>query len=69
MPSYNKYLYNGISINLTLYYLITTLAPVISISIVLTILISLFRYLFNNSYASTLSKKRTKIVFLSNTIF
>ena len=31
-------------------------------SIVLTILINLFRYLFSSSYASTLSKKGTKIV-------
>ena len=63
MPSYNKYLYNGISANLILYYLITTLAPVTSISIVLTILISLFRYLFSSSCASVLFKKRIKIVF------
>ena len=45
MSSYNKYLYNGIFI-------------------VLTILISLFRYLFNSSCASVLSEKRIKIVFL-----
>ena len=63
MPSYNKYLYNDMFVNLILYYLITILAPVISIFIVLTILISLFRYLFSSSYASILSKKRTKIVF------
>ena len=49
--------------NLILYYLITTLAPVTNTFIALTILISLFRYLFNNSCASILSKKRTKIVF------
>ena len=63
MPPYNKYLYNGMSANLTLYYLITTLTPVTSISIALTILISLFWYLFSSSCASALSKKRIKIVF------
>ena len=63
MLSYNKYLYNGMFINLILYYLITTLAPVINIFIVLIILISLFRYLFSSSCASVLSKKRTEIVF------
>ena len=62
MPSYNKYLYNDIPANLTLYYLITTLVPVISISTALTILISLSRYLFSSSYASVLSEKRIKIV-------
>ena len=62
MPSYNKYLYNGIPTNLILYYLITTSALVISISIVLTILISLFRYLFSSSCASVLFKKKIKIV-------
>ena len=49
--------------NLILYYLVTILAFVISIFIVLTILISLFRCLFSSSYASILSKKRTKITF------
>ena len=39
-----------------------TLVPVISISTALTTLINLFRYLFNSSYASVLSKKRTKII-------
>ena len=48
-------------IHLILYYLITTSAPVTSISTVLTILINLSRYLFNSSYASALSEKRTKI--------
>ena len=62
MPSYSKYLYNDISINLILYYLITTSVLVTSIFIVLIILISLFRYLFSSSCASTLSKKRIKIV-------
>ena len=63
MPSYNKYLYNDISTNLILYYLITILVFVTSIFTALTILISLFRYLFNSSYASVLSEKKTKIVF------
>ena len=48
--------------NLILYYLITILIFVINIFIVLTILISLFRYLFNSSYAFILSKKRIKII-------
>ena len=51
------------SANLILYYLITILTLVTSIFIVLTFLISLFRYLFSSSYASVLSEKRTKIVF------
>ena len=63
MPSYNKYLYNGIFISLILYYLITTLAPVTSIFIALIILISLFRCLFSSSCASILFKKKIKIVF------
>ena len=50
------------SANLILYYLITTLTPVINIFIVLIILISLFRYLFSSSCASVLSEKRTEIV-------
>ena len=49
--------------NLILYYLITTLAPVISIFTALTILISLFRYLFSSPYAFILFKKKTKIAF------
>ena len=49
--------------NLTLYYLITILIPVTSIFTVLTILISLFRYLFSSSYASALSERRIKIAF------
>ena len=48
--------------NWILYYLITTLTPVISISTVLNILISLFRYLFSSSCACVLSEKRIKIV-------
>ena len=51
------------SVNLILYYLITTLIPVTSIFIVLITLINLFRYLFNSSCASILSKKKIKIVF------
>ena len=39
------------------------LVSVISIFTALTILISLFRYLFSSSYASILSKKRIKIIF------
>ena len=39
------------------------LAFVISIFTVLIILINLFRYLFNSSYASALSKRRTEIIF------
>ena len=50
------------SANLILYYLIIILVFVTSISIVLTVLISLFRYLFNSSCASALSEKRIKIV-------
>ena len=49
--------------NLILYYLITILTPVISIFIALTVLISLFRCLFNSSYASALSKRKIEIVF------
>ena len=63
MSPYNKYLYNDISTNLTLYYLITTLAPVTSISTALIILVNLSRYLFSSSYASVLSKKGIKIIF------
>ena len=63
MPPYSKYLYNGIPTNLILYYLVTTLALVISIFTVLIILISLFRYLFSSSCASVLFEKRTEIVF------
>ena len=63
MSSYSKYLYNDISVNLILYYLITILALVTNIFIVLIILISLFRYLFSSSCASVLSEKRTEIVF------
>ena len=49
--------------NLILYYLITILVFVINIFIALIILISLSRYLFSSSCASTLFKKRTKIAF------
>ena len=60
MSSYSKYLYNDISTNLILYFLITTLASVINIFIVLIILINLFHCLFSSSYAFTLSKKGLK---------
>ena len=62
MLSCYKNLYNNIPINLILYYLIIILAFIINTSIVLTILISLFRYLFTNSFASNLSDKNTKII-------
>ena len=61
MPSYNKYLYNGMFINLILYCLITILVLVTNIFTALTIWINLFRCLFNSSCASILSKKRIKI--------
>ena len=63
MPSYDKYLYNDISINLNIYYLIMIFVPVTNIFTALTVLISLFRYLFSNSYASALSEKKTEIAF------
>ena len=63
MSSYNKYLYNDMSANLILYYLVTTSVPVTNIFTALTALISLSRYLFNSSYASVLSKKKIEIVF------
>ena len=62
MPPYNKYLYHDILINFILYYLITILIFITNIFTALTILISLFRYLFNSSYASVLSKRRIEIV-------
>ena len=65
MPSYYKYLYNSIPANLTLYYLIIILAPIINTLIILTVLISLFRYLFTNSFTSNLSHRSTKIAFFS----
>ena len=61
MLSCYKYLYSGISINLTLCYLVIILALITNTSTILTILISLFRYLFTNSFASDLSDKSTKI--------
>ena len=63
MPSYYKYLYNNIFTNLTLYYLVIILAPIINTSIVLIILINLSRYLFTNSFTSDLSDKSTEIAF------
>ena len=65
MPSYDKYLINNISANLTLYYLITTFIFVTSISTVLIVLINLSRYLINSLFASDLSDNRIKIVFFS----
>ena len=62
MSLYYKYLYNSIPVNLTLYYLIIILTPITNTSIVLTILISLFRYLFTNSFTSNLSDRSTEIV-------
>ena len=50
---------------MTFYYLIIILAFVTNTLIVLTILISPFRYLFTNSFASDLSDKNTEIVFFS----
>ena len=61
MPPCYRYLYNGIFTNLTLYYLIITLTPVINTSTILTTLISLFRYLFTNSFTSDLSDRSTEI--------
>ena len=63
MSSYNKYLYNDMSANLILYYLITILVFVINIFTVLTALISLFPYLFSSSCASALFEKRIEIAF------
>ena len=63
MPSYNKYLIKGMPANLTLYYLITILIFIISILTIFTVLISLFLYLFNNSFASDLFDKKTEIDF------
>ena len=63
MPSYYRYLYSDIFVNLILYYLIIILAPITNTSTILTTLISLFRYLFTNSFTSNLSDKNTEIVF------
>ena len=62
MPPCYKYLYNDISANLNLYYLVIILAFITNTLIILTILISLSRYLFINSFASDLSDRNTKIV-------
>ena len=62
-PCY-RYLYNGIPANLILCHLMTTSAPVTNTLTVLTTLISLFRYLFTNSFASDLSDRRTEIISL-----
>ena len=61
MLSYYKYLYSSISANLILYYLVIISASIINTSIILTILISLFRYLFTNSFAFDLFDRSTKI--------
>ena len=61
MPSYNKYLIRNIPINLILYYLKTISTFVISILIAFIVLISLFLYSFNNSFAFDLSDKRIEI--------
>ena len=63
MLSCYRYLYNGISANLILYYLMIILAFIINTLIVLTTLISLFRYLFTNSFTSDLSDRSTEIAF------
>ena len=65
MPSCYRYLYNNILTNLILYYLITTLAFITNTLTVLTTLISLFRYLFTNSFTSNLSDRSTEIASLS----
>ena len=61
MPPYYKYLYNNVFINLILYYLITTSALITNTLTILTILISLSRYLFTNSFTSDLSDRNTEI--------
>ena len=60
LPCY-RYLYSNIPTNLILYYLVTISAPVTNTSTILTILISLFRYLFINSFTSDLSDRNTEI--------
>ena len=62
MPPYYRYLYSDIPANLILCYLVTTLTPITNTSTILTILISLSRYLFTNSFASDLSDRSTEIV-------
>ena len=61
MPSYNKYLIRNISINLTLYYLMTISTFITNILIIFIALISLFLYSFNNSFTSDLFDKRIEI--------
>ena len=61
MPPCYRYLYSGISVNLILCYLVTTLALITNTSTILTTLISLSRYLFINSFASDLSDRSTEI--------
>ena len=64
MLSCYRYLHNNILINLTLYYLITTSTFITNTSTVLITLISLFRYLFINSFTSDLSDRSTEIAFI-----
>ena len=65
MPSYYRYLYNGISANLILCYLVIISAPITNTLIILTILISLSRYLFINSFTSDLFDRNTEIASFS----
>ena len=51
--------------NLILYYLVTTSALITNTLTILTILISLSRYLFTNSFTSDLSDRNTEIAFFS----
>ena len=61
MSPYNRYLIRGMSINLTLYYLMTILIFITSILTAFTALISLSLYSFSNSFTSDLSDKRIEI--------
>ena len=65
MSSYYRCLYNSISVNLILYYLMIILALITNTLIVLTTLISLSRYLFTNSFTSDLSDRNTEIASFS----
>ena len=62
MPPYYRYLYSSIPTNLILYYLVIISTPITNTLTILTILISLFRYLFTNSFTSDLSDRSTEIV-------
>ena len=61
MPPCCRYLYNNIFINLILFYLVTTLTSITNTLIILITLISLFRYLFTNSFTSDLFDRSTEI--------